>query len=108
MAPALRKGSTGARVKELQQALIRVGYAVPVDGHFGNGTDQAVRSFQRSRGMLRDGVVGTQTFKVLSDCASPDGCLPAGGGVRFPPLQPPKGSRVSGWPHPSVGLFEFH
>jgi peptidoglycan hydrolase-like protein with peptidoglycan-binding domain len=35
------------------------------DGYFGNQTAGAVRSFQRSRGLAVDGVVGPQTGRAL-------------------------------------------
>lgn len=45
----LKKGSTGDRVKGLQQALNDLGFrAGKIDGIFGSNTDQAVRAFQRA------------------------------------------------------------
>lgn len=55
----------GADVKTVQQALVQVGINVTVDGVFGPGTQQAVKQFQLSAGLLVDGVVGPQTLKIL-------------------------------------------
>ena len=55
----------GADVKTVQQALVQVGINVTVDGVFGPGTQQAVKQFQLSAGLIVDGVVGPQTLKIL-------------------------------------------
>lgn len=58
----LRKGSSGADVKLLQQLL-----GIGVDGNFGSDTFAAVREFQTKSGLEADGVVGSQTWaKLLS------------------------------------------
>jgi peptidoglycan hydrolase-like protein with peptidoglycan-binding domain len=62
----LREGSTGAKVKELQQLLKSKGFNPgPIDGSFGSGTVRAVISFQKYKGLDADGVVGPMTWKVL-------------------------------------------
>lgn len=58
--PILRRGSRGAEVKILQSHL-----GIASDGSFGPGTENAVRAFQRSRGLTPDGVVGAQTWGAL-------------------------------------------
>lgn len=58
--PVLRRGSKGAEVKILQTHL-----GIASDGSFGPGTENAVRAFQRSRGLTPDGVVGAQTWGAL-------------------------------------------
>lgn len=65
----LRPGDSGSEVIELQQILRRVGYAVGVDGVFGEETSRAVRNFQISRGLFVDGVVGEDTLKALNAAA---------------------------------------
>jgi peptidoglycan hydrolase-like protein with peptidoglycan-binding domain len=57
----LSPGAEGRQVKLLQQAL----GSVHVDGVFGSETEEAVRSFQTSRGLATDGVVGPQTVAAL-------------------------------------------
>lgn len=53
-------------VRTIQQALVRQGYAVDVDGVFGPGTEQALRRFQARRGLTVDGVIGPETFYALT------------------------------------------
>ena len=63
----LREGSTGAKVKELQQQLKAKGFNPgPIDGIFGSGTVQAVISFQKFHGLKADGVVGPTTWQALT------------------------------------------
>jgi hypothetical protein len=52
-------------VRQLQQKLANLGYAVGVDGYFGPQTDSAVRAYQANRGLQVDGVVGPQTHQTL-------------------------------------------
>jgi len=62
------RGHPSVRVREVQRALERHGYAVGapgVDGRFGPLTAAAVRRLQSSRGLAVDGVVGARTRKAL-------------------------------------------
>lgn len=66
MAKPMQLGDKGVKVKELQEALIREGfYKGTVDGDFGPKTDAAVRTFQRKKGMVADGIVGDRTKAAL-------------------------------------------
>jgi len=58
-------GSEGPGVAALQRRLTNAGFPVAVDGVFGYGTDNAVRAFQASRGLVPDGVVGPATAQAL-------------------------------------------
>lgn len=60
----LLAGSTGEAVTDLQLRLVRLGYSTAADGTgvFGVGTEAAVRSFQRRRGLRVDGICGHQTW----------------------------------------------
>jgi hypothetical protein len=62
----LRRGAKGAEVSQVQAALVALGYSTSVDGKFGPGTAQAVKSFQTSSGLTGDGVVGPATLSALS------------------------------------------
>ena len=53
----LRKGSTGATVKQLQQFL-----KISADGDFGPGTENAVKVWQQKNGLTVDGIVGKNTL----------------------------------------------
>jgi N-acetyl-anhydromuramyl-L-alanine amidase AmpD len=58
--PTLRRGDRGSQVQLIQT---RVG--VPGTGTFDADTEAAVRAFQRSRGLVPDGIVGPKTWAVL-------------------------------------------
>lgn len=57
----LRKGSRGAAVKKLQEAL-----DIGADGIFGSGTEAAVKKFQDMSGLDADGLAGPETLAMLS------------------------------------------
>lgn len=63
--PVLRRGDDGQPVRTLQYLLRARGRTVAVDGDFGRATERAVRSFQASRGLAVDGVVGERTWSAL-------------------------------------------
>ena len=65
----LRRGSSGAAVKKLQQQLITLGYLPQGedDGKFGAKTAKAVMQFQKDAGISVDGVAGYQTFVRLNE-----------------------------------------
>jgi murein L,D-transpeptidase YcbB/YkuD len=55
----------GDEVRQVQQALVKAGFNIQVDGFFGNDTDKAVRQFQQQKGLTVDGIVGAKTQKAL-------------------------------------------
>lgn len=58
--------STGEEVKTVQLLLNAMHYGdLEVDGIFGSATDQAVKKFQKSRGLDEDGIVGQDTWRYL-------------------------------------------
>jgi len=64
--PILRPGSNGHLVQELQEFLRNLGYYPGrIDGQFGRVTEQAVKNYQRDRGLLEDGIVGSKTWCQL-------------------------------------------
>jgi peptidoglycan hydrolase-like protein with peptidoglycan-binding domain len=67
--PVLGRGSPDASfpvtVRSLQYLLNAHGARVAVDGVFGSGTDAAVRAYQRTHGLLVDGVVGPATWSSI-------------------------------------------
>ncbi len=57
--PVLANGDRGASVELLQESLNALGFdSGAADGIFGDRTEDAVRNFQRSEGLVDDGVVG--------------------------------------------------
>jgi putative chitinase len=68
----LKLGSSGLDVTELQQKLLAAGFNPGhIDGDFGPGTEAALLGFQRSEGLVIDGVVGPTTAIRLGLAAQP-------------------------------------
>lgn len=67
--PVLSKGVQNVdAVKVLQQALATKGfYSGKVDGDFGPQTKRGVEGLQKLAGLVADGIVGAETWKVLLD-----------------------------------------
>ena len=64
---ALRRGSTGTAVAQLQSVLAALGYTPgSADGSMGPKTEGALRGFQDDRGITVDGVAGGQTRSAIS------------------------------------------
>ena len=65
----LKNGMSGADVKSLQEALIRLGYDCGkwgADGEFGDATEMAVRRFQTQEDLTPDGEAGPETIAALN------------------------------------------
>lgn len=58
-------GATGFRVTAIQHLLRSRGYSLTADGVFGDTTLARVKSFQTSKGLVADGVVGAKTWSAL-------------------------------------------
>ena len=64
----LGRGDAGPAVRDLHQRLMRAGYLC--DGEtFDDSTERAVRTFQESRRLEVDGVVGNHTWAALVEAA---------------------------------------
>lgn len=64
----IRAGAKGAAVTEAQGLLKKHGYSLPkygADGSFGEETENAVKAFQRDKGLAVDGVIGAATWAAL-------------------------------------------
>jgi peptidoglycan hydrolase-like protein with peptidoglycan-binding domain len=69
--PAIKLGSRGSSVSELQAALKLLGfYSETVDGIFSQSTAIAVSQFQEAAGIPTDGIVGQDTWNRLFPVAS--------------------------------------
>ena len=69
----LKKGSSGADVRDMQIMLNSLGYNCgTADGIFGNKTVEAVKAFQSAEGLTVDGIAGQQTLETLAARAAVD------------------------------------
>lgn len=94
----LRLGSTGDKVRALQQDLTTLGfYYGDITGHYGNMTMTAVKKFQRSRGLPQDGVAGKTTLDAIVSALKANGSESASGnqGTTGTLREGDKGSAVS-------------
>jgi peptidoglycan hydrolase-like protein with peptidoglycan-binding domain len=75
-APALCKGAKGPAVAAIQQALVDLGYPMPIsmatsdstpDGIFGDETTATVKQFQKEVQLTADGIVGRNTIRALDE-----------------------------------------
>ncbi|MCR1933284.1 M14 family zinc carboxypeptidase [Clostridium tepidum] len=63
----LKKGDRGSDLMKIQAVLQKIGYDVgPIDGIFGNKTEETVKKFQQNNGLTVDGIIGPRTYEVLS------------------------------------------
>ncbi len=102
----LSRGSSGAAVSKVQQALVDYGFRLPsfgVDGKFGKETRAAVSSFQADSGLSGgdiDGVIGPITMAALDrrgvTFAGPGSAV---GGAGAAPAAGPGGISVTMPPH---------
>lgn len=77
--PTLERGSEGPDVKDLQAALIELGFKPgEPDGIFGVYTESAARSFQAWAQIQADGIVGPITWEKLDLADKSDPELRAG------------------------------
>jgi peptidoglycan hydrolase-like protein with peptidoglycan-binding domain len=68
----LRLGSRGSAVSDLQNRLSAAGYYTgAIDGVFGPQTESAVIRLQGEKGLIADGVVGSQVYQALGDGVTP-------------------------------------
>ena len=66
--PLLRRGSLSNYVLIAQDGLNTLGFSTGgLDGIFGTQTRNAVFSYQRSRGLVADGVVGCNTWRSIQE-----------------------------------------
>lgn len=61
----VKRGARGNITRLIQERLNSVGFKLSTDGIFGGGTENAVKVFQRNRGLSADGIVGRNTWDWL-------------------------------------------
>lgn len=61
----LEINSRGKEVKEVQTLLQKLGYSINPDGIFGSETKDFIENFQKKEGLKVDGVVGSNTYRLL-------------------------------------------
>lgn len=61
----VKRGARGNITRLIQERLNSVGFHISTDGIFGGGTENAVKVFQRNRGLSADGIVGRNTWNWL-------------------------------------------
>lgn len=71
-ASAIRLGDQGNEVAEIQGQLAQLGYDLQADGDYGPATEEAVKAFQRSKGLEADGLVGEVTYRALLGKSLPE------------------------------------
>ncbi|MFH1329840.1 MAG: peptidoglycan-binding protein [Actinomycetota bacterium] len=117
--PALRSGSNGEAVRQLQGFLKVRGHRVrDTGGVFGTATDAAVRGFQRRQGLDVDGVVGPATRAAIAGLAARPAFVSlsnVGGRILGPGSQGPDVRELKRWlraagfpsgPRPFDGRFD--
>lgn len=65
----VRRGDSGEAVRAAQRQLNKLGLVITVDGTFSSSMETLVRSFQTSKGLTSDGVVGQNTWRILTGSA---------------------------------------
>lgn len=74
--PVLKAGDTGEAVKQAQALLNRNGAILEVDGHFGPGTEKAVRELQKDAKIVEDGIVSATVWERLRALEEPSKDIP--------------------------------
>lgn len=72
----VKRGMSGADVRQIQEMLIDAGYSCGrygADGEFGGATLDAVKAFQEAVGLDADGIVGEKTLAALKGSVEEDG-----------------------------------
>ena len=66
--PQLKRGSLSNYVLIAQDDLNTLGFSTGgLDGIFGANTENAVRRYQTSRGLISDGIIGCNTWRSLQE-----------------------------------------
>ena len=92
----MKLGSTGTAVSALQQNLTTLGYYYgDVTGHYGNLTQQAVKKFQKAKGLTQDGGASTATLNAITSALKTAGVDDGPGTVATTLREGDKGTAVT-------------
>lgn len=61
----VKRGASGNITRLIQERLNSVGFSLSTDGIFGGNTENAVKVFQKNRGLEQDGIIGRNTWDWL-------------------------------------------
>lgn len=63
---AFEYGDNGQEVMAIQKRLAELNYSITnIDGDFGIETERAVKKFQADKGLVVDGIIGSDTYRAL-------------------------------------------
>lgn len=63
---AFEYGDNGQEVMAIQKRLVELNYSITnIDGDFGIETERAVKKFQADKGLVVDGIIGSDTYRAL-------------------------------------------
>ena len=100
---ALRQGSRGDAVRELQEDLVRLGSDIIPDGIFGFDTKRAVKEFQARFNLTQDGIVGPITEGAIRSVLVSGSSIPTTSAISTYKSKPlPAWVKVAG-----IGLLFF-
>ncbi len=105
-APVLAVGSKGGWVMYLQRLLVAVAFPVVIDGIFGPETLNGVQTFQASRKLTTDGIVGPATWGELEAATGGKFPRPDGGAV-VAPIDVPPVNITPNPPKPTLGTVAY-
>jgi len=63
--PVLGNNDSGADVRTAQGCLCARGHTITIDGRFGPATRAAIVTFQASKNLAQDGIIGPKTWAAL-------------------------------------------
>jgi lysozyme len=99
------EGDRNQNVKHLQKTLHNKGFLkAPVDGYFGKSTKQALMAYQKAAGLKVDGIMGPNTWSLLTDLTyNPSPSKPTPSPQPTPSPNPTPSPSPTPSPEPSPG-----